>query len=150
MRTVLLSKADEVYLEKCAQENQFSYGIIVGHVSRGRDIRHVDLFGSFPVPPINKQPIITIRSVSKLAASGPQQERGGALGPEQRGGCRSGGSDRCTPLHRRYQLTGVGLTVAKRKQNVSRLLWRHRWVCVWIGLRVGSSRVSYYMYIGLE
>ncbi|KAH8296189.1 hypothetical protein KR054_002750 [Drosophila jambulina] len=31
MRTVLLSKADEVYLEKCAQENQFSYGIIVGH-----------------------------------------------------------------------------------------------------------------------
>lgn len=33
MRTVLLSKADEVYLEKCAQEHSFSYGIIVGHVS---------------------------------------------------------------------------------------------------------------------
>nr|XP_016934778.1 protein odr-4 homolog isoform X1 [Drosophila suzukii] len=31
MRTVLLSKHDELYLEKCAQENQFSYGIIVGH-----------------------------------------------------------------------------------------------------------------------
>ncbi|KAH8339177.1 hypothetical protein KR074_006472 [Drosophila pseudoananassae] len=31
MRTVLLSKSDELYLEKCAQENQFSYGIIVGH-----------------------------------------------------------------------------------------------------------------------
>ncbi|XP_017043373.1 protein odr-4 homolog [Drosophila ficusphila] len=31
MRTVLLSKTDELYLEKCAQENQFSYGIIVGH-----------------------------------------------------------------------------------------------------------------------
>ncbi|KAH8397497.1 hypothetical protein KR222_008325 [Zaprionus bogoriensis] len=31
MRTVLLSKADEVYLEKCAQEHSFSYGIIVGH-----------------------------------------------------------------------------------------------------------------------
>ncbi|KAH8380359.1 hypothetical protein KR009_010169 [Drosophila setifemur] len=31
MRTVLLSKTDELYLEKCAQENRFSYGIIVGH-----------------------------------------------------------------------------------------------------------------------
>ncbi|KAM8708827.1 hypothetical protein ACLKA7_015747 [Drosophila subpalustris] len=31
MHTVLLSKADEVYLEKCAQEHSFSYGIIVGH-----------------------------------------------------------------------------------------------------------------------
>ncbi|KAH8338307.1 hypothetical protein KR067_007032 [Drosophila pandora] len=31
MRTVLLSKSDELYLEKCAQENQFAYGIIVGH-----------------------------------------------------------------------------------------------------------------------
>jgi len=44
MRTVLLSKHDELYLEKCAQENQFSYGIIVGHVSA---IRHVD-FVWFP------------------------------------------------------------------------------------------------------
>lgn len=33
MRTVLLSKSDELYLEKCAQEHSFSYGIIVGHVS---------------------------------------------------------------------------------------------------------------------
>ncbi|XP_030570034.1 protein odr-4 homolog [Drosophila novamexicana] len=31
MRTVLLSKSDELYLEKCAQEHSFSYGIIVGH-----------------------------------------------------------------------------------------------------------------------
>ncbi|EDV96096.1 protein odr-4 homolog [Drosophila grimshawi] len=31
MRTVLLSKTDELYLEKCAQEHSFSYGIIVGH-----------------------------------------------------------------------------------------------------------------------
>lgn len=34
MHTVLLSKADEVYLEKCAQEHSFSYGIIIGHVSK--------------------------------------------------------------------------------------------------------------------
>jgi len=46
MRTVLLSKHDELYLEKCAQENQFSYGIIVGHVSA---IRHVD-FCLVPFP----------------------------------------------------------------------------------------------------
>ncbi|XP_022225294.1 LOW QUALITY PROTEIN: protein odr-4 homolog [Drosophila obscura] len=31
MRTLLLSKADELYLEKCAQEHRFSYGIIIGH-----------------------------------------------------------------------------------------------------------------------
>ncbi|XP_017862775.1 PREDICTED: protein odr-4 homolog [Drosophila arizonae] len=31
MRTVLLSKSDELYLEKCAQEHSFSYGIIIGH-----------------------------------------------------------------------------------------------------------------------
>lgn len=36
MHTVLLSKADEVYLEKCAQEHSFSYGIIIGHVSKRR------------------------------------------------------------------------------------------------------------------
>ncbi|XP_017138043.1 protein odr-4 homolog [Drosophila miranda] len=31
MRTLLLSKADEHYLEKCAREHRFSYGIIIGH-----------------------------------------------------------------------------------------------------------------------
>ncbi|ALC44330.1 CG10616 [Drosophila busckii] len=31
MRTVLLSKSDQLYLEKCAQEHSFSYGIIIGH-----------------------------------------------------------------------------------------------------------------------
>ncbi|XP_030385521.1 protein odr-4 homolog isoform X1 [Scaptodrosophila lebanonensis] len=31
IRTVLLHKADELYLAKCAQEHKFSYGIIVGH-----------------------------------------------------------------------------------------------------------------------
>ncbi|XP_068141957.1 protein odr-4 homolog [Drosophila tropicalis] len=31
MRTLLLSKSDELYLEKCAQEHKFSYGIIIGH-----------------------------------------------------------------------------------------------------------------------
>jgi len=64
---------------------------------------------------------LLVSSASVEIASGSHQERGGPPGQEQRGGCGSGGPVGGPAHHLGHQLTGIGLPVAERQQNVSRI-----------------------------